>query len=118
MESKRYMTEEHLRRVAPQPFHPPVDRSDDIVAIFRAAINEFRTGELMNCLLEGGSATIDMETRKLRLITAAQLGVVQLNRKTLAILYALARRSETEEYRPSEIAAALDEANQVLESLK
>jgi hypothetical protein len=38
-------------------------------AIFQAAINEGRSSELLHCLFDGGSATVDVETGKLVLMT-------------------------------------------------
>jgi len=41
------------------------------VAIFTAAINEGRAAELLLALFEGGSATVDMYTRKLVIAPAS-----------------------------------------------
>ena len=44
--------------------------------IFQAAIDEDKCGELFECLIEGGSATVDVRTRKLVLFTKEQLDSV------------------------------------------
>jgi hypothetical protein len=43
------------------------DEFDEVMAnaVFRAAISERRCAELWDCLTEGGSATVDVVTRKL-----------------------------------------------------
>lgn len=41
--------------------------------LFATAINEDRCGELLMCLFEGGSATVDHKTGQLVLATAEQL---------------------------------------------
>ena len=41
--------------------------------ILRAAISEGREGELMECLFDGGTATVDAQTRKLVLIPASAM---------------------------------------------
>jgi hypothetical protein len=41
--------------------------------IFIHALAEERCGELLECLFDGGSATVDAETDKLVMITAGQL---------------------------------------------
>lgn len=41
--------------------------------IFEAAIAEDRCGELLGCLFEGGSATVDAGTGKLVLLYASQI---------------------------------------------
>lgn len=47
---------------------------EDLAAgILRVAIAEGRAGELLDCLFEGGSVTVDPYTRKLVLVTAEQL---------------------------------------------
>jgi hypothetical protein len=46
---------------------------DFAAGIFRTAIAEGRAGELLDCLLEGGSCTVDPLTGKLMLATAEQI---------------------------------------------
>jgi hypothetical protein len=44
---------------------------DDAIAeaIFKAALEEKKAGELLNCLFDGGSATVDMYSGKLVMIS-------------------------------------------------
>lgn len=41
--------------------------------IFQAAMDEDKCGELMNCLLSNGAATVDAKTKKLVLISEEQV---------------------------------------------
>lgn len=43
-------------------------------AIFQAAMDENRCGELLMTLFEGGSATVDLYTKKLVILPASALG--------------------------------------------
>lgn len=43
------------------------------VLLFTAAIKEDRCGELLECLFNGGSATIDFYTKKLSMISGETL---------------------------------------------
>lgn len=42
-------------------------------AIFQAAINEGRASDLLHCLFDGGSATVDVQSGKLVLMSANML---------------------------------------------
>lgn len=55
-----------------QPMPEPLSR-----AILEAAIREGRAGELLWCLFNGGTCTVDPETRKLVLITGEMLDEVR-----------------------------------------
>lgn len=46
-------------------------------AIVKAAIDEGREAQLIDCLLDGGSATIDFGSKKLTLVSAAELQKLQ-----------------------------------------